>query len=67
MYFNTVGVQGINHTGLATQKSGCGTRNTKILAHQTWVGHDRGCGCKMQVNNNTISVTGTDTEPAAQQ
>ena len=56
--------KGIYHKGLATYKRICGTRHTKIMAHQAWVGHDRWHGCKRQVSNNTISIADADIETA---
>ena len=48
-------------------KKGCGTRHTKILACQTWFGHDRWQGNKRQVNNSAIPDVDVDIEPAAEQ
>ena len=59
--------RGIYNTRLAMQKRGCGIRHTKILVHQTWVGHNRWYGSKRQMNNNTISDVDADIESAVQQ
>ena len=45
----------------------CGTRYTKILAHQPCKGYDRWHGYKKQVSINTISAADADTETATQQ
>ena len=52
--------------GWPHKKRRCGARHTHVLAHQTWVGHDRCCGHKRQICYNIISTTDAYIKTATQ-